>query len=68
LAEKPTSDAPIDTVRLVAHPTAVPAAPTPQSAAVPDTTAVSRLVPGWWLAIAAALGSASTLAGALLLR
>jgi hypothetical protein len=51
---------------------AVPAAaaaqtPTP-AAATRTSTSGPVLVPGWWLAVAAALGSAFTLAGALALR
>jgi uncharacterized protein len=45
-----------------------PSPPLPPRSPAPVPAAQQALVPGWWLFVAAVLGSALTLAGALLLR
>lgn len=58
----------IDMADPVGHEGAVTAALTAHKTAPAATAALSRLVPAWWLVVATTLGSAGTIAGALLLR
>lgn len=48
--------------------TTAPSAPRPSQVAAPATSGQQAVVPAWWLFLAVVLGSATTLAGALLLR
>lgn len=58
--------APAATVAVPPPPIAAPSTPFPDRSA--SGTGGVVMVPGWWLAVAAALGSIATLAGALLVR
>ena len=61
--------APVEAVAPLAAAKATRPTPASPTLALPaSATAGATLVPGWWLAVAALIGSASTVAGALLLR